>query len=105
MNKVAEQITQNLKVGKKKRTFDDSKIEQDLSIYKNPSKKPGQNLKCDICNKSFTQKSNLRQHVASVHEGKTFKCDFCSSNFTEKGGLKRHIKSVHEEKTAPLPKG
>ena len=63
VNKFAEQITQNLKVGKKKRKLDDSNIEQDLSIHKNPSKKTRQNLKFEICKKSFTQEGSLKQHL------------------------------------------
>ena len=59
----------------------------------------GKTFKCDICQSSFTHKSNLKTHIGSVHEGKTFKCNICPSKFTEKVNLKRHIKSGHVGKT------
>ena len=52
--------------------------------------------KCDICEKSFTQKASLNRHIKSVHENsKPHKCDICELSFSEKGTLKRHIQSVH----------
>ena len=42
-------------------------------------KKP---FKCDICNFSCSQKSNMKKHVAAVHEGnKPFKCAICDYSF------------------------
>ena len=41
---MTEQVAQNHKICAKKRKIDDFKIEQDLSIYQNPSKKSRQNL-------------------------------------------------------------
>ena len=55
-------------------------------------------FKCDICITNFALKSNLKQHVGTVHEGKKhvtavhegkkqFKCDICNGNFGEKSNL------------------
>ena len=54
------------------------------------------NYKCDLCDKAFSQLSNVKAHIKSVHEGiKNHKCDFCEKAFSEHGTLKRHISSFH----------
>ena len=65
-------------------------------------KKP---VKCSICSATFTRKSSLNRHVASVHEGKKphnskkpFKCNICNSAFTRKSNLKTHSASVDDGK-------
>ena len=63
-------------------------------------------FKCDICNYSCSDKTNLKRHSESVHvythEGKKqFKCDICDFRCSHKHHLKRHIESVHE-KTKPF---
>ena len=56
---------------------------------------------CDECEKSFTNKSNLRRHYLSKHnfDSKKFECDLCQTTFTENSTLKRHLESVHEKVT------
>ena len=52
---------------------------------------------CNICNKAFRRKCQMRIHVSSVHEGiKPFKCESCGSSFKQKRSLVEHVKSVHE---------
>ena len=56
-------------------------------------------FKCDICDNSYSQKGSMTRHVASVHEGKKpFQCYICDYSFTQKGGMKLHVLSVHEGK-------
>ena len=77
---------------------------------------------CPICESSFSQKSNMKTHIASahemyesrfsaksnlrnhievVHEGKkSHICSICESSFSTKPYLKRHILSVHEDKNS-----
>ena len=56
---------------------------------KEPSK-----ASCDICSKTV---SNVKMHIARVHEGqKDWHCDHCDKCFSEKGTLRKHIKHVHE---------
>ena len=43
-------------------------------------------LKCGIYNVNHGEKSTLKKHVTTVHEGKKqFKCSFCEKDFSLKG--------------------
>ena len=53
--------------------------------------------KCDICNKLFSNKSNLRKHIKSVHEKMKFKCEICTKNFTRKDNLLSHKRNIHSK--------
>lgn len=54
---------------------------------------------CEKCDKNFTQKCHLKQHIMGVHEQKRpFCCQLCSKSFVHKGNLKQHIFAVHEKK-------
>ena len=53
--------------------------------------------KCNLCNKLFSKKSNLRKHVKSVHEKIKFKCEICNKELSRKGDLRRHKLSVHSK--------
>ena len=58
-------------------------------------------FKCKACHYSCSIKGSLSLHVASVHERKKqFKCEACDCSFLAKGPLKRHVTSVHEGKIA-----
>ena len=51
---------------------------------------------CTLCVNKFTTKGNLQKHIKSVHEGQKFPCQQCEYKATFKVNLKKHIKSVHE---------
>ena len=56
-------------------------------------------IKCQSCDKIFSEKGSMNRHVASVHEGmKPFKCEFCDKSFSQKGNSIKHVASVHEGK-------
>lgn len=55
---------------------------------------------CNICNKSFTDPSARRRHVASHSGQKPFNCSICNLSFTRLDNLKTHIKSHNKEKAA-----
>ena len=50
----------------------------------------------DGCDKSYTNKGNLKRHIDTIHKKiKNFECDKCEFKFYKKTKLKRHINSVH----------
>lgn len=55
---------------------------------------------CNICNKSFSDPSARRRHVASHSGKKPFTCSFCSLSFTRLDNLKTHTKSHNKERAA-----
>ena len=58
----------------------------------------GKKHECDHCKKQFSHRSSLKVHIDAVHEGTKFDCDMCDKTFTQKNSLKIHIKTVHEKK-------
>lgn len=58
---------------------------------------------CDVCNKSFSRQSFLKQHKQAVHEKVRFSCSHCCKSFSRQNLLNNHIKTVHSElHEAPL---
>ncbi len=51
---------------------------------------------CTLCDKSFTQKGQLFQHVAAVHQ-KSFLCTLCDKSFCTKYYLTAHINAIHKK--------
>eukprot|EP01083_Nonionella_stella_P178866 633242_1 len=47
---------------------------------------------CESCDKTFTKKINLKQHISFFHEKlRPFSCELCDKKFSLKRSLKRHI--------------
>lgn len=55
-------------------------------------------LQCKVCDKSFSDPSNMKKHV-KLHETEdtVHKCRHCGRNFVRYRGLLNHIKSKHSE--------
>mgnify|MGYP003349339387 CR=1 FL=1 len=51
--------------------------------------------KCDHCDKTFVDKSQLKIHVENVHEGVKHTCKKCGKSFTLKSNLSRHLSVNH----------
>ena len=65
--------------------------ESNTSII-NTTNDHNEDLKCHLCQKSFTKKSNLIQHHKGVHgKNKPFRCQMCHKYFTQKHSLKNHL--------------
>ena len=52
-------------------------------------------VKCKDCGKSFSSKSKLNEHVKAIHEGIKHKCDICEKLFSYKRDLRRHHVKQH----------
>lgn len=53
---------------------------------------------CTYCGKSFTQRINLISHMKRIHEGgSVFNCNLCQKTFKNKQNLKIHKQIVHGE--------
>ena len=55
-------------------------------------------FKCKTCDKIFSSKSNLIQHVKTHEDLKAFKCDVCLKAFNQKSNLIKHYRTHKGEK-------
>lgn len=62
------------------------------------------NFECNHCQKSYTTKSNLNQHVKTIHDNgqggiRRFICPYCDSEQSSKFSLQRHIQRKHADES------
>ncbi|XP_018371194.1 PREDICTED: protein krueppel-like [Trachymyrmex cornetzi] len=51
---------------------------------------------CDLCERSFTQKGNLKRHFEAKHcINKDYKCNVCEKVFENKWSLNIHTATEH----------
>ena len=50
----------------------------------------------ELCDKTFTLKKYLRNHVKGVHEGIRINCETCGKAMQDKDSLRKHVKAIHE---------
>ena len=67
--------------------------------------KPREEFLCKICGMSFTQKSSLKKHIATIHENKRYPCIDCDKIFTQSSGLHRHVRLFHKGEKEDIRKG
>ena len=60
----------------------------------------GKGHKCPVCEKSFSFKNKLVDHVKVLHKGvlNPYKCTYCPKSFGSIFHFQRHVGSVHEGK-------
>ena len=55
-------------------------------------------LKCEICEKTFQSNERKRKHFGTTHgETNIFTCNVCNRIFGTKNGLTFHLKNYHQE--------
>ncbi|XP_071138797.1 gastrula zinc finger protein XlCGF7.1-like [Mytilus edulis] len=82
-------------------TNDQSNIQVDVlistgehsNIEPSPSTK-AKEVHCDVCNKKFSTKANLKRHIRR-HSGSMLECSECSKQFDTKYHLENHRKLSH----------
>ena len=52
---------------------------------------------CVQCHKTYTDRTSLRRHKRSVHEGVKYACDKCDYQAKQQGNLTLHIQSKHKD--------
>ena len=67
--------------------------ETKVSSYQNENSQ----FSCDNCGKKFAYKQSLLRHVQAVHNGVKFQCDLCDASYSQVNNLKNHKKYNHEE--------
>ena len=71
-----------------------------FEIRENQKEKP---FSCNICQKGFSSKGNMKTHTSVVHEGhKPYRCEVCNRCFSHKVQLKFHFAKVHVGKKQTL---
>ncbi|XP_049879422.1 zinc finger protein 90 homolog [Pectinophora gossypiella] len=60
--------------------------------------------KCDLCNKSFHKKSDLKKHKDVHSNVKQHNCTVCEAKFVDKSNLKRHMLRHNNEKPFCCPR-
>lgn len=63
---------------------------------------PPELAQCDQCEKAYSRKQELVEHIENVHQGRQFPCGRCESVLSNRRALIRHIRVLHEVQTREL---
>uniref|UniRef100_A0A7S1T7N3 C2H2-type domain-containing protein n=1 Tax=Compsopogon caeruleus TaxID=31354 RepID=A0A7S1T7N3_9RHOD len=62
-------------------------------------------IPCTLCERRFTNDSNLRRHVRQIHEGrKPYGCQYCEYQCSNSSDLAKHTRRRHRDVEEKLPK-
>ncbi|XP_064416039.1 zinc finger and BTB domain-containing protein 41 [Latimeria chalumnae] len=78
-------------VAKHVKRFHPDNLQEFLSMKK--AKKEG--WKCDVCNKSFTRRPHLEEHMILHTQDKPFKCTYCEEHFRSRFARLKHQEKFH----------
>ncbi|KAK6484140.1 zinc finger and BTB domain-containing protein 41-like [Huso huso] len=71
--------------------FHPDNVQEFLSI----KKKKSEGWKCDICNKSFTRRPHLEEHMILHTHDRPFKCAYCEEHFKSRFARLKHQEKFH----------
>jgi ribosomal protein L31 len=57
----------------------------------------GKMITCNICQKQFTDRFDLKRHITHIHEGISYRCTDCSRSYTSKSSLQQHLEVYHKK--------
>lgn len=67
-----------------------------MTVHRDQEHMGERQWQCNSCERSFTLKGNLRQHVANVHlKLRPHQCPVCKKRFGAKHGMDDHVLAVH----------
>jgi len=58
---------------------------------------------CPICGWRFKQVQNMKRHMLSHSGAKPYSCDFCEKSYTDNYSLKQHVAKVHPGVASTIP--
>ena len=58
---------------------------------------------CPICGWRFKQVQNMKRHMLSHSGAKPYSCDFCDKSYTDNYSLKQHVAKVHPGVASTIP--
>ena len=54
---------------------------------------------CQFCVFRGTSQSKLRQHTEKIHDGEKYQCEFCEKEYKDLRSMRKHKKSAHPDET------
>ena len=81
---------------KKLKKFSISQNGQNIGMDKNIERLDDGSVKCTVCGKISTDKSNMRVHIETHVEGLSYSCSICSNCFKTKDSLRKHMSKIHK---------
>jgi len=88
---IIDDILDNLLKVDKNKFFECDQFNLDNDIKNDKNHKNIKIFQCEICNKNYSNKNNLKNHL-SIHTGnKPHKCNICQKSFRLKRTLTEHI--------------
>ena len=58
---------------------------------------------CPICGWRFKQINNMKRHMLTHSGAKPYSCDFCDKSYTDNYSLKQHVAKIHPGVASSLP--
>ncbi|XP_039590931.1 zinc finger and BTB domain-containing protein 41 [Polypterus senegalus] len=78
-------------LGKHVKRFHPDHIQEFMSV----KRKKAEGWKCDICNKSFTRRPHLEEHMILHTQDRPFKCAYCDDHFKSRFARLKHQEKFH----------
>merc|ERR1719154_341730 len=78
-------------------------IDEGIPYRDKKEKHPFGRTTCPFCEKVFSNRNNLKQHIEIIHEKTVKPCRICDETFTSRFAMEKHILVKHPETAHPCP--